>query len=223
MVRSIFARVQKERLPVSKHVVRIVPLQRVFFPDERELEENARELIASYFKEPLLQITNDLDIAGEMSSFSKRKLSGDEVGKEVDAGDDHIAKSLCTESKKGLLSVDDDKGSNEVVVDSVIKLEGDGNFLDSVLPTPCAAPALPPSFPRKFVYTVQFKARNHNVLEKQLVYSTVNKCMPTFARVDRNHYEVRDAYFLCMYVSCYAYYFRHRLVIMTLVLRIAGQ
>lgn len=194
MVRSIFARVQKERLPISKHVVRIVPLQRVFFPDGNELEENARDLVASFFKEPSLQIPNDVDMSSEMTSSAKRKLSGDDESGEEVGVDGHSAKLVCTESKQGVVPEEDAKISNEAALDSVNKLEGDESVLNSVLPTPSVVSSRPPSFPRKFVYAVQFKARNHNVLEKQTVYSTVNKCMPSFARVDRNHYEVHIAH-----------------------------
>lgn len=171
--------------------MRIVPFQRVFFPDENELEENARNLISTHFKEPSLEISEVSDVADATSSSSKRKLSelGDEAISKVDDLDDHIAKSQCTESKEGLQLIEGDNRSNDVVAESdqtndFIAIRPD-NVLETVQPVRAR-----PTFPRKFVYTVQFKARNHNVLEKQIVYSTVNKCMPSFARVDRKHYEV---------------------------------
>ena len=176
--------------------MRIVPLQRVFFPDENELEENARDLISTHFKETSIALSNDLDSAGAISLSSKRKQPGDEAEDNVDDLDGHIAKSQCTEIKKESQPIDVDSMANDAVAESdstnCIAIKS-VNVLETVS-THTTVPVHPPSFPRKFVYTVQFKARNHNVLEKQLVYSTVNKCMPTFARVDRKHYEVGTNY-----------------------------
>ena len=45
LVRALFAQVAADGLPMSRHLVRVVPLQRVFFPDEQELTAHIRALI----------------------------------------------------------------------------------------------------------------------------------------------------------------------------------
>jgi hypothetical protein len=49
LVTWIFDRIKADRLPLAKHLVRIIPLQRTFFPDSVELDSNLSAMVDAEF------------------------------------------------------------------------------------------------------------------------------------------------------------------------------
>jgi len=51
LLKNIFDRVKKERVPCCRYAVRLIPLQSVFFPEEEEFRLNAQNILSSNFHE----------------------------------------------------------------------------------------------------------------------------------------------------------------------------
>lgn len=217
LVRSIFLRVQTEKLPVSKHVVRIVPMQKVFFPNENELEENLQSLIQSHFG--LLQPPAIIASDEALSLTHKRKLSETEIeatnplkisceseSSQFQLDSSQAENEITEENSSVLLSSSEPKKDVSCIPYSETEKASDDNSLvlkisEQKSVDPPSSEALPAikngaqtepvsTIRKKFPYCVQYKARNHNVLDKHTVYAIVNKLMPPFSRVDRKNYEV---------------------------------
>lgn len=194
LVRSIFSRVRQERLPISRHVVRVTPFQKVFFPNENELEENVQSLVQSYFGITTIKKSPDAPIETESK---KRKISSE-------SEDAQNITKLIDEVSDQTVNMD---GVNNVVSESDLNINGSTS--DAVLEeknvqeavnAPCllsdsmeTTKVITPI--RKFVYTIQFKARNHNVLDRQAVHAVVMKNMPSFSRPDKTGFEVNITVF----------------------------
>ena len=75
LVKAIFERVRTEKEPCSRHVVRLIPLQMVFFPNNNHLSENVASIIQSAYpgaampffeKEIYVEKTDDTEAAEEV-------------------------------------------------------------------------------------------------------------------------------------------------------------
>jgi hypothetical protein len=71
LVKSIFDRVKKEKLPCSRHVVRVIPLQKVFFPNEEELNESISSILN---KELQVEDSNDSSLCVVVQSSIENSL-----------------------------------------------------------------------------------------------------------------------------------------------------
>jgi len=186
-VRSVFNRVRQERLPVSRHVVRVTPFQKVFFPDENELEESLQSLVQSFFGIPTMKKADDTPVETESK---KRKLSceNDDMINVSNATVDILGDNTANEKIESLIpenvQVVNESIDEEVILNSTIEATNSCIPLSNI--TEVSKDIIPR---RKFVYTIQFKARNHNVLVRSAVHSVVMRNMPSFSRPDKSDFE----------------------------------
>lgn len=65
LVTWIFDRISADRLPLAKHLVRIIPLQRTFFPDSVELDSNLTAMVSAEFGVSDALIQTEVAIVGQ--------------------------------------------------------------------------------------------------------------------------------------------------------------
>jgi hypothetical protein len=196
LVETIFQRVKDEKRACSRHLARLIPLQYVFYPDESELMEHMYEMLQAEF--PTWE--NPLVVAA-LAAFAAEKKRRLEPDKTIatEQGDPAIIDS--SDLNDAPLPGGDESASKRAKPDDDGAYDGGrcdalGEAITSVLPVPVPLLVLDvASVPsaiddvsmsvspfKSFAYNVNFKARNHNVLQKKTVYDVVHKCMPSFAR-----------------------------------------
>ena len=78
---SIFDRIAKEKLPLCRNIVRIIPLMRTFYPSIDELTENAKILMSEFLvpEDPIAASTATIGSSGskEIENDSKSKATSD--------------------------------------------------------------------------------------------------------------------------------------------------
>ena len=227
LLKSIFERVRKDKMPCSRHVVRLIPLQKVCYPSDDDVVENMIQILGKTFPGAKLPNVEELKSTNSQSLTSKLEsnesvgeiasvqiesinttnseveshtqviitstndcvtsdlLSNQELGKrllsETDFGDStnsikegiennilnpSVTSKEIEPSKRQKL--DDEK-------DTIIVMESTNDIV--VLETQTET-FYPPIF-----YTVSFKARNHNVLNKDTIWKTVAKLVPKFMKL----------------------------------------
>ena len=109
LVKAIFERVRTEKEPCSRHVVRLIPLQRVFFPNNNHLSENVASIIQSAYpgaampffeKEIYIEKTDDTEAAEEVldsECVSGKRNFIETSSTEVDVAENLPSKRLCIE------------------------------------------------------------------------------------------------------------------------------
>jgi hypothetical protein len=196
LVKAIFERVRKDKQPCCRHLVRMIPLQRVFFPEKDELSTNIRDLMETALpgvilpqmkvsppedkKQTSIEGSNDHEV-GE-----KRPAITAECGNEEEEGPNKkacVVEPVINDAENTQLLSPEKEAAEAVVVTSPPK--------DAATQEPLAPPATVPPPPVSqfakfgpFVYLVLFKARSHNVLNKGVVLDTVQDNMPSFARAN---------------------------------------
>jgi hypothetical protein len=160
LVDSIFERVSRDRLPCSRHLVRLVPLKYVFYPNEEELSENISRAARTW--------TDGSELPG-ISSLKKRKFhilvshTEDNHGDEKD-GSKNVLEALSQSSRP------------------VVSKSSDEREDDAPKTTPTIVEANPVAVTSGSLPTVKYhivvKARNNNSLPKNTVYEAIYKHMP---------------------------------------------
>jgi len=242
LVYSIFDRVRIEKLPCSRHVIRVIPLQKVFYPNDEELRENVKVLIEkelNIISNPVVPVApiqstsaSAMPVQVEVSSaVATAQLPSAETSVEVfppvynnlssdtreraveeDNEDESRSKRICVRegdsAPVGQLGeageVDTPSVTHSSVPAPITVTEqpiiGSGASSadtagDGLAKQPTAASASPsesvsvnpvptPTPLASFLYTVNFKRRNHNVLQRMSVQQLVTSCMPRWARVN---------------------------------------
>jgi hypothetical protein len=202
LVKDILDQVKTEKVPCSRHLVKVVPLQLVTFGGETEFISSAKILVEGHF---------GAETTGEGSTLAQIALSkvvhkrkADDLDGEIHECDDageSAQKRVCVEESVPSSSTRLRSGSNAQEEDSV----GDdtaevGLHSDPAPPTvdesaqesstAVQVPAAPAAVLPEVRYFVLFKARNHNTLNKQLVIQRVKEEMPAHLRQDYLHGQV---------------------------------
>lgn len=128
LTKILFDRVKRDKLPCCRYSIRLIPLQRAFFPDETEFASNAKTVFSNY-------LPNAAE--SEPSTSEDKTLDVDEPA-----------------SKRFRLSEN------------------------------------------KIRFQILFKARNHNVLNRETVFRIINGAMHPFGKGDYLHPEVRTNFVL---------------------------
>mmetsp|Transcript_9048 Transcript_9048/g.13596 ORF Transcript_9048/g.13596 Transcript_9048/m.13596 type:complete len:307 (-) Transcript_9048:186-1106(-) len=76
MVEAIFDQVERTKLPCCRHLCRIVPLSKVFFPNEEELCSNIQEIVNENFPTTVRPVDNDTE-ESELHSNKKARTEDD--------------------------------------------------------------------------------------------------------------------------------------------------
>lgn len=206
LVENIFDRIKYNKKQLSKNLVRLTPLVRVFYPSNEEFLENFYDMMLEQYP------TVSLPKAKELIDENKRKKNLERLDrkhgeKKVDnpetTDDSHQTTLTDTydlnennEGIDGLVNIANDEEVNDIEKnDSSIgdvdeqqatkkqKIEENDVDVEKI------------EIPKALVHTpitctLLFKARNHNVLTKSTVQSYVDMCLPSFARLTYNHPQV---------------------------------
>jgi hypothetical protein len=217
LIKAIFDQVKADKVPCTRHVVRIIPLQLAFFPNDDEFSSTAKMLVECEFEQSAeTQITLPRLMLNK--AFSKRKAaevtgkteeSGAEKCKEAggqltrDDGDcEPDRKRPCVESAEESVVVQHETSappqepaviaSGAVVGEPEEKLSVAQVVQKTVAAV--AVPVMPATANLPVVrYMVQFKARNHNTLTKNGVLQKLRECMPPHVRQNYMDAQVGDS------------------------------
>ena len=162
LVAAVFERVLNKKEAVSRHVVRVIPLMKTFYPNEDQLKEYSsvlcKEVFSCYF--PVVQ----------NSSTDTEKVSSNEmVIGEVRVRDSE--EDVQGDSKRIKLA------DPETCEPSPQKCPSSS----AVLSVSASAPG---NAQPTIIYSVLFKKRDHDVLKREPVQEIVRQNMPKNARVD---------------------------------------
>jgi hypothetical protein len=144
LVKATFDRIRKERLALTRYVVRLIPLQMVFFPSAEELTMNLTALLASIPE----QVGDKISSAEEPREEDSSKLLS------------------ITSSSQPLDELEQGKAFAEAIA-AKLKKKRNANR--------------PSSQSARLVYSISYKARNHNVLTRHEVVKAVTTTMPSYA------------------------------------------
>lgn len=219
LVLYVFEKVQKEKLPCTRYVVRLIPLETVFYPQLDELTENVR--IMGGRLGPLKPIVSE--IAKDCNSDTvgkKRKLDDTLIDTNANADIDEITDSVTTAtgattsittadcnvdadadaaaSKGDLVSVPTEESVTKVEIDEaenaneLTKTEATAFSVEQNSRERSGTSTIEnfSSSYKNIRYTVSFKARNNNVLSKNQVLAVARLHMPTNAYNDQRSEEV---------------------------------
>lgn len=166
----IMEKIERERSPLTRYVVRLIPLQITFFPKDDELAYNIPYLLHPHLP------------GIELPHLQRQSEGSDEDGDEIEEGEEEAP------SEK---SIDDDEAA-------VTKRQRTDEAGTAVPTADDSTPAVvlnnvtytaPPSF-QKFRYCIEYKGRNHNVLSREKVFVMFNQRLREFGAVDYMNPEV---------------------------------
>ena len=206
LVESIFQRVKVDKVPCSRHVVRMIPLQRVFYPNEQELLDNVSSLLKSTFpgacfpEVPVIPKpveTNDQETK-ETDDNAAALQPQPEIKTETQKETDHNAapqpqSEIKTETQTATATTTVTEGSTVLGKRSNSFSEPEntesvtGQTEDSKRPKieePSVAPAVEATAYPPLSYSVFFKARNNNAFVKETVHKHVGAVVPKFMKSD---------------------------------------
>jgi hypothetical protein len=211
LVKEILDQVKAEKVPCSRHLVKIVPLQLVTFGGETEFISSAKILVEGHFGAESIGEGSTLAHIALSKVVHKRKaddLDGEipESNAATHEGDDAsegAQKRVCVEvsvpsSSAGLRSGSNAQEEGSVGDDTaevVLNTDPAPTAVDESAKiqessTTVQVPAAPAAVLPEVRYFVLFKARNHNTLNKQLVIQRVKEEMPAHLRQDYLHGQV---------------------------------
>ena len=178
LVRALFAQVAEDGLPLSRHLVRIVPLQRVFFPDEQELTHHIRALVGL----PPVVVKKVEEIVSEKAEVEEREeKEGEEravkrTRVEVKEEEEDVKEetSLSTQD----VPVEDCGEQTETKTETATETETvpGTELAPSSSSSSAVAPSrdgLPP-----LTYNLTIKIRNHDTLKKSQITHCVTSNLP---------------------------------------------
>ena len=85
LVKTIFDRVRKEREPCSRHVVRLIPLQRVFYPNNNDLSDKVASIIQGVFPGAVLPFfEKEIEEVQEASNANETTEDGPVIAAELE-------------------------------------------------------------------------------------------------------------------------------------------
>lgn len=217
LVKAIFDRVRTEKEPCSRHVVRIIPLQRVFFPDNNHLSDNIASIVSSAYPGAALPlfVREIVPDAPEKIRGNKRlisELSAEETAKVQEPGPDANTNNALhddtaeaeIESKPEECGAPTSKCPRIESPTSSNVFEAKGNEVpEAIIEADCLpineeskvdneVPAYitPVAYPPQF-YSCIFKARSHNIMTRETVQATVSKTLPLFLKQNFKRGKVR--------------------------------
>ena len=208
LVESIFERVRKDKMPCSRHVVRLIPLQRVFYPNEQELVDNVNLLLKNVFPHaqfPPVPIKNpppeptkgkkDDDIKMEVSNEKtiKEEATTEAIPSETATATATVKEEQSTTAEettllgKRSLSESSEQAPTSSDDHKKIKVE-----IHDELPQPPTQPSnVEPVVYPPLSFSVLFKARNNNAFVKNAVHKDIASVVPKFMKADYKRAKVK--------------------------------
>lgn len=203
LVQSIFDKVNRTKDTYCRHVVRLIPLQIVFFPNEEELNEHSKMMIFKSLNIPYEAPTKKReyleDNSDEMENNKKPRLESDSEDLKEDTEEKVIEgqnlDEKADENQDSEPVVPNDKQENnellELESNNEVNLIEEENSLKEQTIT---------NSTEKFRYHVVFKARNHNVLTKDIVQRSILRVIYPYGKGDYRSPDVSffsDILFFC--------------------------
>lgn len=186
LVKSVFDQVTIDKVPCSRHLVKMIPLQLAFFAGEEDFVEHMKTLVEGTFINPGAITLPRL----QLNRNYKRKVL------EVEAAAVAAAEAL---SKPEDAPADEEPPLKKACIDTeadastsvAASKEATSEVLhvtpeSAVSPAQPAEPAVaePTEVKPEIKYLVLFKARNHNILNKGIVLQHTRTMMPRHLRQD---------------------------------------
>lgn len=199
LVQSIFDKVNRTKDTYCRHVVRLIPLQIVFFPNEEELNEHSKMLIFKNLNIPYEAPSKKReyleDHSDEIENNKKPRLQNDSEDTEENVIEIENLDAKTDEN----LEPDIPNGKQEsnelleLVSNTEVNLIEEGNIpLQEQTNTNSA---------EKFRYHVVFKARNHNVLTKDIVQRSILRVIYPYGKGDYRSPDV--SFFSNIFLFCF--------------------
>lgn len=197
LVKSIFDKVKQDRLPCSRHVVRVIPLKLACFPNEDELNDSLKLMIDASFsldESGKYFFNEDLPTSSFKLESHKRKASEKEEGADEKTTEDGQGEKEDVQAAKRTKVGGEGEADETAVADTV----PDTSVTEKITVAKPVETAVAGTssgstsafVPKQVAYTLSFKARNHNVLDKQALFRAAIKSMPAYARNDYRNPEV---------------------------------
>lgn len=175
LVASIFERVRSSGLPCARHLVRIMPLQRTFYPTLEELGLHMAGLMEDEFNYVNISTVNNCN-------------------SEVATGKRTIAESSAYEIESGLLTDGATAPSAAVGASSSGDMKEPRTDTSAVASATAitvarAQPILPVTQEK---YNILFNRRNHDVVTKQNAVDVVLRSTPKHLRYNYKTFQVKS-------------------------------
>jgi len=208
LVCSIFDSILESKRPVSRYIIRIIPLVKTFYPNIEELSDNMSAFLKSLFPSTSENAVLESDVPATACYV---ETSIDETSSKRIRLD--IAKE-ASDSISGIAELTKD----ESVPSAQTELVG----MNLISNTDTLTQVLCPSYSAA-TYCVQFKRRNHDVLVRDSVQDLVRSQIPRMYRVNYKTPKVCKYYSCCNNIN-YCYYDKcyHKVLKLKEMLRLAG-
>jgi hypothetical protein len=177
LVQAIFQRVKSEKLPCSRHIVRIIPLQYVFYPDMEELTTNVHKLLTKEFGMVFQETSNKINEVNQVTTTESVSIDEKE-SKDID-NDHETDKKQKVEGSNVPVEVVESVDNQLTIVNTS---DGSSTFVPTLNSNTDIQRSITVINPR--TYSVMFKARNHNVLTRTSTQLLISGLMPRQLRVD---------------------------------------
>lgn len=181
LVEEIFNRLEREKKPLCKNIIRIIPLKDVFFPRNDELLEHLYRYMLKEFPGITLPAAKE-EIDRLQQANSSSKLSASPACADDNTIEESIGSTAADEPSKKRprtsLEYDDD---DEAILRSEQLLTIRPSHQAVAIETSdvsLSSASYPP-----ITCEILFKARNHNILTKTSVLEIVSQCKPTFMQL----------------------------------------
>lgn len=202
LVKAIFDRVRREKEHCSRHVVRIIPLQRVFFPDNNNLSDNIASIVLSAYPGAALPLyVKEIIVAPEIEKDGGNKRSISEISTDVEAEHPEPEANESADSAPDMVIPLEKLEEGESSANKCSRIESpasanipehseagttikDGeSFSDTNVKEETKIPeaTIPIMYAPQF-YSCVFKARSHNIMTRETVQATVSKTLPSFLK-----------------------------------------
>eukprot|EP01038_Epipyxis_sp_PR26KG_P009893 gene9893-13307_t len=178
LVKSVFDKIRISKLPCCRHLVRLIPLQKVFFPNEEEFVSYSSQIIQEKWTCELQNefITCDTILTTSPNANIKRGVN------ELLNGNDEVDDCSILANNKRVKIEDSNEGTSDHNNNSSQKNEI-SVALDDVWHTNTEIIQIPIiESENKVFYSILFKARNNNSLLKSTVHNELFKRMPLFCK-----------------------------------------
>jgi len=184
LVKMLFERVKKEKMAITRYCARVIPLKKVFYPNDAELRENIRDYVISLY--PGIQLP-DIELEEEIE---KTKSSHASIG-EAEANEETVEMETSGVNTSDSSEVDRDNLALGSTVGS--KRELDSASSGKLKKAKSDAEELPvfTDYP-PIVYQVSLKTRNHNVFNRANMQATLFQNLPQSSRATYISPKVRE-------------------------------
>jgi hypothetical protein len=179
LVEEIFNRLEREKKPLCKNIVRMIPLKDVFFPRTDELLEHLYSYMLAEFP--------GIELPAAKIELNRQKIAKQD--ERLSAKPDDAA--ATTEHAEGETNESEEKEESSKKRQRSASYDADEEAIlrrEGLLTIPSAPPSSAitgasssstTAYPA-FTCEILFKARNHNLLTKSSVLETVTLCKPAF-------------------------------------------